>query len=235
MNAPDIDRLVAVASPWSADAVAALPLAEAEAELAERITRSPRAARRPRRRALRVLGVGVAALALTGAGWATLTARTGLFGRGAGFEEGAGEVIRLDAPDAEVVVDRIARHIVLPPGGSFERWKADNLRPAVGGGRPVGVTMTESGIESSLSEVAACEWTGHWLDGHARGDRAQMAAAQQVLDQIPSWPAIVGNDGDGGVVTFLRRRAEGARAGDPSRFIDEYTVNCTDVPLTGRG
>jgi hypothetical protein len=27
---------------------------------------------------------------------------------------------------------------------------------------------------------------------------------------------------------LLQRRADGARAGDPSIFIDEYTINCTD-------
>lgn len=165
-----------------------------------------------------VVGIGVPAAAYN------LMARTGEFGR-AGSEEGAGEFIRLDAPDAAGVVDQIGASIPLPPGASFEAWKATSLRPdpETGGGS----LMTEAGIRSSLSYVAACSWTGYWLDGFHRSDPATMAAAQAVLDQIPTWPALVESDG-GGVVDALRRRADGARAKDPALFADDYGLNCTD-------
>lgn len=149
-------------------------------------------------------------------------ARTGEFGR-AGSEEGAGEFIRLDAPDAAAVVDQIGSAIPLPPDASFDAWKATSLRPdpETGGGS----LMTEAGIRSSLSLVSACSWTGYWLDGFTRGDATTMSTAQAVLDRIPTWPAVVEADG-GGIVEALRNRAEGARTKNPSLFAEDYRLNC---------
>ncbi len=53
-----------------------------------------------------------------------------------------------------------------------------------------------------------------------------MSAAQAVLDDIPTWPALVASDG-GGLVDVLRRRAEGARAGNPDLFLGDYQLNCS--------
>ena len=57
--------------------------------------------------------------------------------------------------------------------------------------------MTTSGIESSLHFVAACRWTGHWLEGYQAQNAGQMSRAQEVLDDIPTWPALIGSDGGG--------------------------------------
>ncbi len=159
----------------------------------------------------------------TAAAAVLVDARTGTFGLGGRSEDGSGEFIRLDAPGAADIVDELGEDIPLPPGGNFERLKSTLLKPDPDG---TGIQMSESGIVNTLSYDAACQWTGYWLDGHERGDEQQKAAAQAMLDRIPSWPAIVSSDG-GGVVEQLRRRAEGARANDPSQFMQDYQINCT--------
>lgn len=189
-------------------------------------------ARRNRPRRARTVAVAVAAALAEGATAAAadhlVHAHTGWFGRGGTSEEGAGEFIRLGAPDVASVVDRIGAQIALPPGSDFEQWKAHNLRPAVNGG----AEMTTSGIRASLEMVASCAWTGYWLDGHDRGDEAQKSSALRVLEQIPTWPALVASDGGGGVAS-LERRAERARTDRPELFMQEYQVNCTgELPMT---
>ncbi|MDQ1424713.1 MAG: hypothetical protein QOD72_2211 [Acidimicrobiaceae bacterium] len=185
---------------------------------------------RPRR--ARVVVIAVAAALAVGATAAAadhlVHAHTGWFGRGGTSEEGPGEFIRLGAPDVASVVDRIGAQIALPPGSDFEQWKAHNLRPAVNGG----AEMTTSGIRSSLEMDAACAWTGYWLDGYDRGDEAQKSSALRVLEQIPTWPALVASDG-GGLVASLEQRAEGARTDRPELFMQDYQVNCTgELPMT---
>ncbi|HJV09635.1 MAG TPA: hypothetical protein VJ653_08130 [Acidimicrobiales bacterium] len=221
MNEALVDELVRAATPCPDDLLASLPLEQAEAQLCAAIVARPPLVVVPRRRVTRVLVAGVVALSLTAAAWA-VGPRTGLFGGGPGSEEGSGEFIRLDAGGAGAILDDIAQRVSLPPGGSFEQAKTHLQRPEPDGR---GRVMTESGIEAAFAGVAACQWTGYWLDGYQRGDAAQMARAQTVLDQIPTWPIIVASDG-GGYVALLTRRAEGARAGDPSGFLPEYRVNC---------
>lgn len=182
--------------------------------------------RRRRRRSARMVIVATTAAVLIGgtaAATVLVEARTGRFGLGPRSEDGSGEFIRLDAPGSAGIVNELGADIPLPPGGTFERLKSTLLRPDRDGH---GVEMTESGIVSTLSYDAACQWTGYWLDGHERNDERQKAAAQAMLDRIPTWPAIVSSDG-GGVVDQLVRRAEGARADDPSRFLQDYRINCT--------
>lgn len=130
------------------------------------------------------------------------------------------ELIRLPAADAEQVVEQLAVDIPLPPGVTFDWWKEHNLRP------DEQTWDSETGIRGSLAFTAACAWTGYWLEAFDNGDATTMAAAQEILDAIPTWPAIVAVDG-GGMANAMQTRADGARAADPSLFIDEYRINCT--------
>lgn len=227
MNDQELHDLIARAAPADAATIATFAIDDAATELFDRIISTPAlrgVAERPhrRRRLLLVVAAAIAALALAGAGWAGLKARTGFFSSGG--EGGTGEYIRLDAPDAEPIVDELARDIPLPPGQSFDSWKANVLGPRAGT-HGVGVVMSESGIRASLEYTAACEWTGYWLDGFERGDEQQMADGLRVLEEIPTWPATVASDG-GGLVDSYRLRALGARQHNPSLFLRDYLLNC---------
>ncbi|MGI8515844.1 MAG: hypothetical protein ACR2NT_12100 [Acidimicrobiia bacterium] len=180
----------------------------------------------PTRRRLhkRILILAIVLIATTGA---IATARTGqrsqacwTVGDGTQWVCDSSELIRLPAADAEQVVDLLAVDIPLPPGVTFDRWKEHYLNP------DAQTWESEIGIRGSLAFTAACEWTGYWLEAFDQGDSTTMAAAQEVLDAIPTWPAVVAVDG-GGVADALQNRANGARTGDPSLFIDEYRINCT--------
>jgi len=204
----------------------------------------------PSRRKRAVIAVTVVAALGLGAGAAAADgffARTGLFGSGG--EEGTGELIRLDAPDASEVIAEVGGDIALPAGGSF-----DDLTASMSG-EPT--EMTESALRSTLEFDAACQWTTSWLDAEAAGDTTTMAEAQATLDAVPTWPALVASDptrqqsnrpapegapipladqgaavlpGDGGVIAMWQAIADAARAGDPQAVQDSgYTVNCTDI------
>lgn len=229
MNDDQVDQLVRSAIPHPEDWLASLPLERAEAALCEEIMARPKLVAVPssrrRRRLVKVMAAGALALSLTAATWSAVGPWTGLFGGGPGSEEGTGEFIRLDVDGARPVLDRIAKRVPLPPGGSFDQAKANLQRPPDVDGDRRGHVMTESGIESTFAGVAACQWTGFWLDGYQRGDAAQMAQAQAVLDAIPTWPIITASDG-GGYGPLLARRAEGARTANPDLFLPEYQLNC---------
>jgi len=148
-----------------------------------------------------------------------LRARTGEFGTGG--EEGFGEWIRLDAPDAPQVILEMSEGIELPPGQTFDRW-IENLPDEP-------TSQTEDGIMSSLEFHAGCIWTGYWLEAVANKDTTAQAQAQAILDDIPTWPAMNASDG-GGVIDAWRRNAELAAAGDVQGVLDNlYTNNCTDL------
>jgi hypothetical protein len=169
------------------------------------------------RRKKSITGAGISVIAvLTLAGAAAAggyAARTGLFGSGG--EEGSGEMIRTDAPDAATVVGQLGAGIPLPPGGSFA--KATASMQANGG------LTSEDGVRMTLSWSAACQWATYWLDG----DGAERVRAQATLDQIPTWTALVSHNPDGGVKVMWQHIADAARAGDANRLRDSgYTVNC---------
>lgn len=148
-----------------------------------------------------------------------LRARTGEFGTGG--EEGSGEWIRLDAPDAPEVIFEMAEGIELPPGHTFDRV-IQNLPEEPS-------EQTEDGIMSMLEFEAGCIWTGYWLDAVEAGDTAAQNRAQEVLDVIPTWPALNATDG-GGVVDAWTRNAGLAAAGDVQGVLDNlYIANCTDI------
>lgn len=150
---------------------------------------------------------------------APISARTGTFSDGG--ENGIGENIRLDAPDAPDVILEMGASILLPPGGTFDRV-IDNL--------PSEPTQTsELGLMVNLEFHAGCLWIGYWLDSVASGNDDARAAAQAVLDQIPTWPALNAADG-GGAVDAWTRNAQLAAAGDVQGVLDNlYTNNCTDL------
>lgn len=235
MNHDRLDDLIASLAPVTDSQIAGLaerPVVRAlclDITTTAVIERSGTQDERTGHRRRRKLRVGVVALVATVGLGATsaavafvVQARTGLFGGGPGTEEGSGEFIQLDAPGAAAIIDEIGSRVPLPPGHDFAEWKMLNLRRAEDG---YGVVMTTSGIESSLQYVAACQWTGYWLEGYGTNDGGQMSRAQKMLDDIPTWPALVASDG-GGVMEMLRRRAEGARTANPGLFMQEYQLNC---------
>ncbi len=177
-----------------------------------------------RRPGKRILILAVVVIATTAA---IVTARTGqrsqecwTVGDGTEWVCDSSELIRFPAADAQQVVDLLAVDIPLPPGVTFDRWKEHYLNPNEQ------TWESETGIRGSLAFTAACEWTGYWLEAFDHGDSTTMADAQEVLDAIPTWPAVVAVDG-GGIANALQNRADGARAADPILFIDEYRINCT--------
>lgn len=180
----------------------------------------------PRRRARRGVVAGIVAAALTvttatAAGW--ISARTGVEADGS-QDMGTGEMIRLDGSDLDAVVDRLSRGIPVPPGGGFQEWTQGQR-----GTDPT--TMSSSGLRWTLAFVAACQWTGYWLDAFDRGDRTAMGRAQAVLDEIPAWPEFA----SGGITNLLRTRAEGARQGNPAMFQQDYDINCAGASPVGPG
>lgn len=193
--------------------------------LRDEITRGPVAVSgtRPsrRRRALAALCV----VGVLGAG-AGVAAANGLFARtgrhATGGEDGTGEVIRVDAPDAPAVVAQLGAGLPLPPGVSIDDVTAPFL-----GGEPT--EQAESGLEASIEFVAACKWATYWLESNTTGATAAMADAQAVLDVVPSWSALVAADG-GGVIEMWRTIGDAAQAMDPVALNNAgYLVNCTDV------
>lgn len=166
---------------------------------------------------LRPIDAGVWVASITPSDARELRAHTGMFG--VGGEEGYGELIRVDAPEAASVILEIGDGIRLPPGGGFDRF-LDNLpsEPTV---------MTTDAIMVTLEFNAVCVWTEYWLDAFASGDTDARTQALAVLEEIPSWPALNASDG-GGVIDAMIRNAQLAAAGDAQGVRDNlYTRNCT--------
>lgn len=162
-----------------------------------------------------VFGVGVGAAAADGH---LFSARTGEHGRGE--EVGTSELIDVDAADAPEVIREITMDVPLPPGGSLEGWIEDVPDETD--------VWAEEGILSGAMFIASCQWAAYWLDAQASGDRVAQAEASAVLDEIPTWRAVVATDG-GGIVRMHQRIADAARRGDPQALRDAgYQVNCTD-------
>lgn len=150
---------------------------------------------------------------------AEVEARTGESGTGG--EEGTGEWIRLDSPDAPEVILELAEGIELPPGHTFDRV-IENLPEEP-------TEQTEQGIRSMLEFEAGCIWTGYWLNAVEADDTAARDQALAVLDEIPTWPALNATDG-GGAADAWTRNAELAAEGDVQGVLDNlYTANCTDT------
>ena len=218
----ELDELLASADPVQQVRTGVF---NALSDLRDDITREPLAARRVRSTRRRRVVAAMCVVGLIGAGTG-VAAANGLFARtgkhAAGGEDGTGEVIRVDAPDAPAVVAELGAGIPLPPGVSMSNLAAPFL-----GGEPT--EQAESGLQASLEFAAACTWATYWLDSNAAGDAAAMADAQTVLDSVPSWTALVAADG-GGVIAMWRTIGDAARAADSAALKNAgYLANCTDA------
>lgn len=78
-----------------------------------------------------------------------------------------------------------------------------------------------------IMKVAAGEESPAFLDETRRQFPADRPQAK--LDEIPRWDALVVSDADGALVSSLENRARGARLKQPSLFLGEYRINCTEV------
>ncbi len=131
---------------------------------------------------------------------------------------------RFLTPDEQLsVFDRVSGEIPLPPGGNFDLQRANiSAHPSL---------EQEEGLAGDLAVASACQWYGYWLDGHNRGDRAQISDAAATIDQIPSWPQLVPVDpGPGGPAELMRRVADSVDAGDPVLVRQFLTANCEREP-----
>ncbi|WP_129590350.1 hypothetical protein [Cryobacterium aureum] len=61
---------------------------------------------------------------------------------------------------------------------------------------------TELNVRRSFETVVYTAWMGEWIAAHDAGDEARMAAAIAVLEDTPTWPAIVATDG-GGITNLM--------------------------------
>jgi hypothetical protein len=221
-----LDELIAANDPvgdFGPEILTALSALREEILDMSTITTLDRSRSTSRRRRV-IAGLGVALALVAGAAGAAaaggLFARTGENASGTG-EDGVGEIIDVGAPEALEVIDELDSDIPLPPGGSWDdtaAMLADD--PSL---------MAESVLRNTMSWNAACQWATSWLDAHAADDVDAMALAQRTLDQIPSWPALVDNNPDGGVRQMWQTVADAAHAGDAAAVRDAgYTVNCSD-------
>ena len=56
---------------------------------------------------------------------------------------------------------------------------------------------TELNVQRSFETVVYSAWMGEWIAAHDAGDQARMNAAIAVLEDTPTWPALVATDGGG--------------------------------------
>jgi hypothetical protein len=82
-------------------------------------------------------------------------------------------VAAIPAETARVIADQVGAAIPLPAGGTFNgvRWE-------VAGG-----VFSRTEIAAVLQYNASCQWLRAWRDGR------ETATSEQVLADVPSWPA----------------------------------------------
>jgi hypothetical protein len=133
-----------------------------------------------RRRPFRATAIVTGLVLLTGATAAAapkIIARTGMFGQGG--DNGTGEYIRLDAPDAIKAINQVGSDIPLPPGADWTSF-ASHFQ-----GDPA--ESSESALHGDLQLVATCSWMSFWLDSHAKKDASGEQAAVAMLGTMQSW------------------------------------------------
>jgi hypothetical protein len=79
----------------------------------------------------------------------------------------------IPAQTARVIADQVAGAIPLPAGGTFSgvRWEG------------AGGVFSRTEIAGVLEYNASCQWLRAWRDGREK------ATSEQVLADVPSWPA----------------------------------------------
>jgi hypothetical protein len=227
----ELDRLLAGASPLRPDHASDLESMRGFDDLFDRIVGERDAAsptppahkRRPARRT--IAGIALAATLVAGgataaaAGWTSV--HTGTFGHRGDTEDTPGrELLNLAGDDMPQVALHLAKGIPFAPGDDAQAY-IPRLRHSG--------EMQADGIRSTLTMDALCGWYGSWLQANQRGDTAAQARATAILEQAPTWPVVVANDG-GGVVTLYRQVAQGARDGEPAVIQQAFTANCTELP-----
>jgi hypothetical protein len=82
-------------------------------------------------------------------------------------------VASIPAATAGVIADEVARTVPLPAGGTFGgvRWEE------------AGGVFSRTEIAAVLQYNASCQWLRAWRDGREK------ATSEQVLADVPAWPA----------------------------------------------
>jgi len=221
-----LDRLLHLANPLPTPRLEALP-SELLADLQE-VVRDRLAERRRRPRTTAVLAVLAATLLLGGVGAATAAssgAHTGLFGPAArtsppGIENlmDSTELLDQSAPDILTVIDGFAVKYPLPPGGTWDTFKKPYPHKERGY-----VQMT--GLEARVALESTCQWQDAWLTAARAKDARSIAAAQTVLDSVPTWP-IVRKTVDVLGLDAFQEIAGAARARNLAEFARLHDLNC---------
>ncbi|SHN47218.1 hypothetical protein [Cryptosporangium aurantiacum] len=192
---------------------------------------------RPRRRRAVIVAASAALAAALAVGvpaaadWIDL--RTGQFGPPGTTEQDTSEYLRADSPEMAALVEEYGRDYPLPPGGDWSE-RLQVIRSYAGPGESG--LIQETGVRLELAMESACQWQGYWLEGHDRGDAAQMAQAQRTLDDIPDWRVLRERSDDDGI--YYLKIAKAARLGDEPSVRYLYDLNCsgkispTGAPVT---
>lgn len=194
------------------------------------VSRVLRRVRRAQRRFLWAwpAGIAIAAIAVVGVGVPVAASRlfeaqTGTVGTGGEAVEGA-EWLDGSANDlAEYATVLYPEWLPLPEGVEVDRFRAQEgaaLAAGLSGGQVQDVT-----IQFGYEVAAQCLLQDEYLLARQSGDESRASNALDVLDQAPSWPAIVASDG-GGIVDVMREMAAQARAGDDSLI--SKRIGCSD-------
>jgi hypothetical protein len=214
----EIDQLVAAANPVDASVLARVS-AQSLAELRDHMAgeRMPTPACQRRRAVILLVAVALMVGGTTAAaGWVGV--HSGWFGPPGMTESDTSEFLRQDSPEIVAVIDRLTHKYSLPPEGSWSRFKRHwPLKERA--------YIQVTGLEGGVADEASCQWQQSWLDGTAAQDPARAMAAQQVLDQVPSWPIRAKIDG-GNLRQHLRNMAALAHAGNVTEFSRLHGLNC---------
>jgi hypothetical protein len=113
-----------------------------------------------------------------------------------------------------------ARDVPYPPGLSDHfNWAATPADP-----RDMSSVNALDEVHFLVEYRAACLWVRFWT---TTADGAARAAATQVLQTVPSWPAFRKPNGD--IDEHWTGLARAAAAGDPQPLRQELAVNCGEV------
>jgi RNA polymerase sigma-70 factor (ECF subfamily) len=221
----DLDRLLAEHAGPDVDALDTPEINTALDALGDRILagETRELPRRRRRGAVVAASAALAAALAVGAPAAAnlIGLHTGAFGLPGMTENDTSEFLRMDSPEMPALIDNYGRDYPLPPGGDYERVK-ESYRKTVA---DVGPTeIQDTGVRADVARVASCQWDVYWLDGYDRHDAAQQAAAQKVLDAIPSWEILKRTSDNG--TDWEQRFAKAARTGNVPAFRYLYSVSC---------
>jgi hypothetical protein len=132
------------------------------------------------------------------------------------------------SPDFERAVTRYTSELALPPGTDRAAYVA-LLRDQ---GQQAPFSVSDLGVESTVSYYGVCAWLTAWDRRHAAGDGAGAAQAVTALRRAVDAPSLEATDG-GGTMENLRQVVAAADRGDRSRVERELDNNCVGLPLDG--